>query len=86
MQLVSQFVIESILLTIVSGIVAALLSLVIFNIIENSGLIPYATFSFNLRTFIFGLIIVLIFGIISGLYPAIKMSRLHPVKALKGAA
>jgi putative ABC transport system permease protein len=79
-----QFIIESILLTLAGGILGIILSLLILNSIEASGLIPYAHFPFNIRVFLIGLFLILIFGLISGVYPAYKMSRLSPVTALKG--
>ena len=83
-QLLIQFIVESILVTLAGGILGIILSLLILNSIEASGLIPYATFPFNIRVFCIGLFLILIFGLISGVYPAYKMSRLHPVTALKG--
>jgi putative ABC transport system permease protein len=35
--------------------------------------------------FLYGFLLTLFFGVLSGVYPAWKMSRLHPVDALKGA-
>jgi putative ABC transport system permease protein len=83
-QLLMQFIIESILLTLAGGILGIILSLLILNSIEASGLIPYAHFPFNIRVFLIGLFLILVFGLISGVYPAYKMSRLSPVTALKG--
>lgn len=83
-QLLMQFIIESILLTLAGGILGIILSLCILNSIEASGLIPYAHFPFNIRVFFIGLLLILVFGLISGVYPAYKISRLSPVTALKG--
>lgn len=83
-QLLMQFIVESILLTLIGGFIGILLSIFIISSIEASGVIPYAMFSFNFRIFVVGLFLVLIFGLISGVYPAYKMSRLNPVTALKG--
>lgn len=83
-QLLMQFIVESILLTLIGGVIGILLSIFIINSIEASGIIPYAMFSFNFRIFVVGLFLVLIFGLVSGVYPAYKMSRLNPVTALKG--
>lgn len=85
-QLVSQFIVESLAITFVGGVIGIILSLFLLSSIETSGLIPYAEFDFNLRVFLWGLFMILIFGLISGVYPAIKMSRLNPVTALKGVA
>jgi putative ABC transport system permease protein len=38
----------------------------------------------NTRIFLIGATIALAFGVVSGVYPAWRMSRLHPVSALKG--
>ena len=82
--LVGQFVVENVVLTLIGGLVGFLLTLPILTLIERSGLIPYAEFHFNHRIFLYGLATAIFFGLFSGVYPAWKMSRLHPVQALKG--
>lgn len=83
-QLVWQFIIENVLLTLIGGIMAFLLSIFILNGIEVSGLIPYVEFTFNFRVFAISLLMIFVFSLVSGVYPALKMARLHPVIALKG--
>ena len=39
----------------------------------------------NYRVFLYGVAMALFFGVLSGVYPAWRMSRLNPVQALKGA-
>jgi putative ABC transport system permease protein len=84
LQLLMQFIVESILLTVVGGIVGILLSVFALYLIDVNGLIPHAHFSFNLRVLFIGLMLIFIFGLVSGVYPAYRMSRLHPIAALKG--
>ena len=48
--------------------------------------IPYMTFDVNARVFLYGMLIAAAFGLISGVYPAWRMSRMHPVNALRGGA
>jgi len=83
-QLVSQFIIESILITLVGGVIGIIISIFLLNLLEVSGLIAYAEFNLNFRVLLWGFSMIILFGLISGAYPAIKMSRLNPVSALKG--
>jgi putative ABC transport system permease protein len=53
-------------------------------LISESGWFPYAEFHLNYRVFLAGFALAVFFGLLSGVYPAWKMSRLHPVQALKG--
>ena len=52
--------------------------------INQSDLIPYADMTLNLRIFMWGIALAVVFGLLSGVYPAWRMSRVHPVVALKG--
>lgn len=47
-------------------------------------MIAYAEFQMNYRVFLAGIVMALFFGLLSGVYPAWKMSRLHPVQVLRG--
>jgi putative ABC transport system permease protein len=82
--LVGQFVVENILLTFVGAIAAFALSIGVLGAINQSGVIAHAQLGMNGRIFVSGVVIALVFGILSGVYPAWRMSRLHPVSALKG--
>lgn len=82
--LVGQFVTENVILTLLGGIIALAASYVILIAVTHSDLIPYAEFEPNLRIFAAAMGIALFFGVFSGVYPAWKMSRLHPVEALRG--
>ncbi|GAB4333830.1 MAG: hypothetical protein OHK0038_10290 [Flammeovirgaceae bacterium] len=83
--LVLQFVIENVFLTLVGGLIGLVLSLLALSYINSLEYISYAQLSLNFRVFLIGLVISLVFGILSGVYPAWRMSKLHPVAALKGA-
>jgi putative ABC transport system permease protein len=82
--LVGQFVIENVLLTLAGGVIGFILSLFVLEAISSGGWIPHAEFRMNYRIFLYGLGLAIFFGLLSGVYPAWKMSRLHPVQALKG--
>jgi putative ABC transport system permease protein len=89
--LVTQFVFENVILTIIGGILgfviaiyAADLLVDLINTINPMFQIPYGQFQVNWRISMYCMLVSLLFGIISGVYPAYRMSRLHPVEALKG--
>ena len=84
--LVGQFVVENLVLTLVGGAFGFVGSVFVLQALNASGLIPYAQFTVNLRVFAYGLGLAVFFGLLSGVYPAWRMSRLNPVSALKGAS
>ena len=84
--LVGQFVVENLVLTLVGGAAGFCLSVLVLSALNTSSLIPYAHFTINTRIFLYALAIAVLFGLLSGVYPAWRMSRLHPVQALKGAS
>jgi putative ABC transport system permease protein len=83
-RLVVQFVVENVLLTVVASFVAFVVAMLILRAINESGFIAHAALTVNLRVFAAGVALAVLFGIASGVYPAWRMSRLHPVHALKG--
>lgn len=84
--LVAQFVVENVILTIIGGVIGFLLAAVALEGLTRLELIPHAQFDINLRIFLYGIGLAAVFGIISGVYPAWRMSRLHPVTAIRGGA
>ena len=83
--LVAQFVVENLVLTLVGALVAFVLAQAALSALTASGLIAYAHLRMNYRVFLIGLALAGAFGLLSGVYPAWRMSRLNPVQALKGA-
>jgi putative ABC transport system permease protein len=83
-RLVGQFVVENVLLTLVAAGLAFVIATLILRAINQSGYIPHAELALSVRVLAAGVGIAVAFGIASGVYPAWRMSRLHPVKALKG--
>jgi putative ABC transport system permease protein len=82
--LVGQFVMENVLLTLLGGALALVLSWITLAALGSSGVIPYGEFHLNVRIFFYGLLLAVFFGVFSGVYPAWRMSRLHPAEALRG--
>jgi putative ABC transport system permease protein len=85
-QLVLQFVVENVLLCLVGGALGLLFAKAALVWLEHLALIPYLHVQLDFAVFGWGLLLAVVFGLLSGVIPAWKMSRLHPVQALKGAA
>jgi putative ABC transport system permease protein len=81
--LVYQFLVENLILTILGGAIGVLLSVVVLQIINSADLIPNLVLSLNFTVLGIALLICLVFGLLSGVYPAWRMSRLNVVNALK---
>lgn len=84
MVLTYQFIIENIILTLIGGIIALVLSVGVIYFINTSGMINYADLAINWKVFIIAILVSLVFGLLSGVYPAWRMSRLQVVTALRG--
>ncbi len=82
--LIGQFIVENVLLSLVGGIAGLIFAFLSLDFFSGLGIIPHANFVFNYRIFLYGLIITTFFGVFSGVYPAWRMSRMHPVQALRG--
>ena len=83
--LIGQFLVENIFLTLLGGALGLGLAAGALHLLNGSGLIAYTQFGLNGRVFGVGLAGVFGFGLLSGVYPAYKMSKLSAVQALKGA-
>jgi putative ABC transport system permease protein len=85
-QLAGQLVVENIILCLAGGLAGLACAQGMLWMLEASQLIPYLEVHINLMVFGCGMLIAFVFGLLSGVIPAWKMSRLDPVHALKGAA
>jgi putative ABC transport system permease protein len=83
-QLIGQFLVENLLLTLLGGVLGFCGSLMVLHAINQSHWFAYAVLQLNYSIFVYGILLALLFGIFSGLYPAWRMSRFHPVQALRG--
>ena len=85
MTLVYQFMVENIILTFFGSLIGIILAFIILQVINNSDLIPNLHLTINLTVLFYGLAACLVFGLLSGVYPAWRMSRLQVVDALKSS-
>jgi putative ABC transport system permease protein len=78
-----QFIIENIFITLIGGVFALVLSLTVIKLINASGWLAYADLTINFNVFIVSMVVCLTFGLLSGVLPALRMSALKIVDALK---
>jgi putative ABC transport system permease protein len=81
--LASQFIIENIFITLIGGLLALVLTFGIIQLINKSGMIPHADLTINFSVFSVSILVCLVFGLLSGVVPALRMSKLKVVEALK---
>jgi putative ABC transport system permease protein len=86
-----QFLFENILMTLTGGIIGILFSYIMVALLGNSislrlsffSTVPL-TYSFNIIVFVIALISCLLFGLLSGYLPAVRLSHMKPAVYLKG--
>lgn len=84
MTLVGQFMVENIVVTLMGGGLAWVLSWSALWIVAGTDVVPYGEFRPSAELFLYCLLICLAFGFVSGAYPAYRMSKMQPVAALRG--
>lgn len=78
-----QFIVENIIQTFIGGLIGLGLALLAIYLINEAKLMGDVILKLNARFFIYSLVICLLFGLLSGILPAYRMSKMHVVKALK---
>jgi putative ABC transport system permease protein len=82
-ELVAQFVIENLVLTLLGGLLALPLAALVLQALSGTAVVSFANIGLGSRAYLAGLGLAIVFGLLSGAYPAWRMSRLHPIQALK---
>lgn len=80
--LVGQFVFENIVLVALGGLIGFAVAPLVLGMLNE--VFTYGQLRLNGRVFVAGLAFVVVFGVLSGIYPAWKMARLEPAAALRG--
>ena len=82
--LLGQFLLENLVVSLLGGALGFLLSGLTLAAINASGLVPHLALGLNLRVAGWALAGAVFFSLLSGLWPAYRMSRLAPINALAG--
>ncbi|HMN47280.1 MAG TPA: ABC transporter permease [Povalibacter sp.] len=81
--LTGQFIFENVVLCALGGLLAFAIAPLVLAYL-NATLFTYGRLTLSAPVFVAGFIFILIFGVLSGAYPAWKMARLEPAAALRG--
>jgi putative ABC transport system permease protein len=81
--LIGQFVVENLILTFIGAAIGVVLSFLVLQYINHSGMIANIHLTINFTVLLYSIIACIVFGLLSGVYPAWRMSRLQVVAALK---
>lgn len=82
--LARQFIVENIILTLIGGAIGLLIAYGALQIIETIDVIKYSELKIDFNVFLIAILLCLLFGILSGVLPAVRMSRMQVVNAIKG--
>lgn len=83
-QLIGQLLFENFILTLIGGVISVPLTALTLALVNRAGLLEYADFGINVRVLLWGLLAAIVFSVLSGLYPAWRLSRLTPAEAMRG--
>lgn len=81
--LIGQFLTENVFLCLLGGVVGLLFSIFIISLLNQANVLKGAYLTVNFTVFFTGFLLTVFFGVLSGVIPAYKMSRLQIVNALK---
>lgn len=81
--IITQFIVENIVITLIGGAIGLAVAYIIINMINSGGYLGNSIIRMSPKFFLWSLLVALVFGVLSGLVPALKMSKLQIVNALK---
>lgn len=78
-----QFIFENLVLTFIGGVLGLVLALGLISYVNQNDLLGVTRLSSSLRVFLYFLLVVLLFGFLSGILPAYRMSRTNVANSLR---
>ncbi|BAV08933.1 putative ABC transport system permease protein [Filimonas lacunae] len=82
--LAGQFLVENLLLTLLGGLAGIVVAWLVLLYINQTNVFEYTALTIDFTVLLTAFFTCLVFGFISGVYPAWRMSRMQVAKALKG--
>ncbi|MTI33246.1 ABC transporter permease [Xanthovirga aplysinae] len=84
--LIVQFVIENLVVTLLGGILGLVLALLCLYLLNQSSYMANINLTIHLSLFVKALVLIILFGLFSGVYPALRMAKLQIAHSLKAEA
>ncbi|MEM6769712.1 MAG: FtsX-like permease family protein [Bacteroidota bacterium] len=81
--ILAQFVFENLVLTFIGGIIGMFLAMGLISYVNQHDLLGITRLSYSPQVFLYFLIIILIFGFLSGILPAYRMSKTNVANSLR---
>ena len=78
-----QFILENLVLTAIGGVIGLVLAYGVVQYINANDLLGWVRLSFSPTVFFYAILIIFIFGLLSGLLPAYRMSRTNIAGSLR---
>jgi putative ABC transport system permease protein len=78
-----QFVFENLVLTLIGGIIGIVLAIGLISYVNANDLLGIARLSYSYKVFVYFLIVIVVFGFLSGILPAYRMSRTNVADSLR---
>ncbi len=78
-----QFIFENLVLTFIGGIIGLALALGVISYVNANDLLGITRLSYSYQVFLYFLIVIILFGFLSGILPAYRMSRTNVADSLR---
>jgi len=78
-----QFIFENLVLTFIGGIIGLALALGVISYVNANDLLGITRLSYSYQVFLYFLIVIVLFGFLSGILPAYRMSRTNVADSLR---
>ncbi|TXF90544.1 FtsX-like permease family protein [Neolewinella aurantiaca] len=78
-----QFIFENLVLTFIGGVIGVLLAIALISYVNTNDLLGITRLSYSYEVFFYFLVVIVLFGFLSGILPAYRMSRTNVADSLR---